>query len=81
MLKNEEVKEIIVKYEDGTETTVKRGVCFEVYEKGENVFVSCAGKSGSKRDKIAVLTIVSKIAKELGINEEFEGKAEEVTEG
>lgn len=80
MLENKEVKEIVVKYEDGTETVVQRGVCFGVYEKGESVYVRCAGRAGSDRDEIAVLAIVSKITKELGIDAELYEKAENVSE-
>lgn len=40
------------------------------------MFVACDGASGSNEDAIAVLAIVSRIARELGIDEELAGKAE-----
>lgn len=76
-----DVKEIKVTYEDGSEKVVKRGVCFSVYEKGDSVHVSCDGVAGTEMDEIAVLAIVSRIAKEMGIDETLYDKAEVVEGG
>ena len=76
MEENKNVKEIKITYEDGSEKVVTRGVCFSVYEKGDSVHVSCDGVAGTKMDEIAVLAIVSRIAREMGIDESLINKAE-----
>ncbi len=73
-----DVKEIKITYEDGSEKIVTRGVCFSVYEEGDSVYVSCDGLAGNENDEIAVLAIVSKLARELGIDETLYDKAEVV---
>lgn len=78
MFEAKNVKEIKVTYEDGSEKLIKRGVCFSVYEKNETIFVNCDGIAGKEGDCVAVLAIVSRIAKELGIDEELMDKAEVV---
>ncbi len=77
-MKAGDVKEIKILYEDGTEKIIHRGVCFSVYEKNDSVYVSCDGVAGSEEDTIAVLAIVSGIAKEMGVDEELCSKAREV---
>lgn len=74
---DKKVKEIKIVYEDGTETTVDRGMCFRLYNDGDSIFVH-AESVGSETDEIAVLTTASKIAREIGITEELISKAEEV---
>jgi len=76
-----EIQEIKITYKDGSEKLVTRGVCFSVREENETVFVECDGVSGTEADEIAVLAIVSRIAKELGIDEELVNKSEEVKKG
>ena len=71
-----DVKEIKITYEDGSEKIVRRGVCFSVYEKGDSVYVSCDGVAGTEQDEVAVLAIVSRIAREIGIDESLSDKAE-----
>lgn len=71
------VKEIKIVYEDGTEITVDRGMCFRLYNDGDYVFAHVESV-GSEVDEITVLTIASKIAREIGITEELISKAEEV---
>ena len=78
MIEHKEIKEIKITYKDGTEKQVHRGVCFSVYDKDDSVHVSCDGVAGSSEDEIAVLAIVARIARELGIDEELAGKAERV---
>lgn len=73
-----DVKEIKITYEDGSEKIVRRGVCFSVYEKGDSVYVSCDGCAGTEQDEVAVLAIVARIAKEMGIDETLYDKAETV---
>lgn len=73
-----EIQEIKITYKDGSEKIVTRGVCFSVREENETVFVECDGLAGTEADEIAVLAIVSRIAKELGIDEELINKSEEV---
>lgn len=73
-----DVKEIKVTYKDGSEKIVTRGVCFSVYEEGDSVHVSCDGIARTKMDEIAVLAIVARIAKEMGIDETLYDKAEAV---
>lgn len=75
-MENKAVKEIKISYADGTEKIVTRGVCFSVYDKDDSVYVSVDGRAGSDEDEIAVLAIISRIARELGIDEELANKAE-----
>ena len=72
-----EVEKITVTYTDGSENVVERGVCFSVYEEGDTLKVSCAG-CGSEEDCVAVLAIISKIARECGVTDDLVDKAEEV---
>lgn len=78
MTEPKDIKQIKITYKDGSEKLVTRGVCFLVREENETVFVGCDGVAGTEADEIAVLAIVSRIAKELGIDEELANKAEEV---
>jgi hypothetical protein len=78
--KDLKASEIKVIYEDGTEKTVKRGVCFSVYDEGDTVKVSYDGVAGSEEDEIAVLAIVAGIAKEMGINDDIISKVEKCDE-
>lgn len=73
-----DVKEIKVFYEDGTEKTITRGVVFSVYDEGEDIKVSNDGIAGGDNDVLAVLAIVARVAKDMGIDEELFNKAEEV---
>ena len=75
-----DVKKILVTYEDGSEEVIERGVVFSVHEKGETVNVQVHGRAGSEEDEIAVLAIVARIAKEMGIDEDLVNKAEPVEE-
>lgn len=72
------VKSIKVEYEDGTEKIITSGMAFEVYEKGESVYVR-PESIGSYEDEIAVLAIVSRLAKDVGIDEKLISGAEEVS--
>ena len=78
MKETKDIQEIKITYKDGSEKLVTRGVCFSVREEGDSVFVECDGLAGTEADEIAVLAIVSRIAKELGIDEELINKSEEV---
>ena len=73
-----DVKKITIQYTDGREKVINRGVCFSVHENDDHFFVSCDGVAGSEQDEIAVLAIVSRIAKEIGITEELFNRAEKV---
>lgn len=81
MKEQKDIQEIKITYKDGSEKLVTRGVCFSVREENETVFVECDGVSGTEADVTAVLAIVSRIAKELGIDEELVNKSEEVKKG
>ena len=72
------LKEIKVVYEDGTEKAITRGMVFEVSEKGDVINVRF-DSFGVEMDDVAVLAIVSRLAKELGIDEELINKAKEVS--
>ena len=66
-----EVKKITIEYADGSEKIVERGVCFSVHEKDGMIYVKSDGMAGSKYDEIAILAIIGRIAKEVGISEEI----------
>ena len=67
----ENVKEIKITFEDGREKVITRGVCFSVIEKGDDISVSLDAISGDETDCVAVMTVISKIADEMGIGKEL----------
>ena len=73
------VKKITVTYEDGSEEVIERGVVFSVVEKGETINVRVHGRAGAEKDEIAVLAIVARIAKEMGLDD-LANQAEEVAD-
>lgn len=75
-----DIKNIKITYTDGSEKEVTRGVCFSVYDEGENMFVSCDGVAGNNMDCTAVLAIIARIAREFGIDEELYERAEDLSE-
>lgn len=75
-----EVEKIKITYVDGSEKEVTRGVCFSVYDEGENMFVSCDGVAGNNMDCTAVLAIIARIARKRGIDEELYERAEDLSE-
>lgn len=77
---DKEVEKITITYTDGSEKAVTRGCCFSEYDERDDVKVACDG-IGSAEDCIAVLAIVSKIAKEEGITDEILEKVECVGAG
>ena len=75
-----DIKNIKITYADGSEKEVTRGVCFSVYDEGENMFVSCDGVAGNNMDCAAGRAIIARIARELGIDEELYERAEDLSE-
>lgn len=77
-MQNSDIKEIKILYANGSEKVLDRGVCFSVSEKEGILTVGLEGTAGTTEDELAVLAIISKVARKLGIDEELENLAKEV---
>ncbi len=77
-MEDKKYAEIKVTYEDGSKKVIDRGMVFSVREEEDRVFVSCEAFPETQEDFVAVLAIVSRIAREAGIDEERMSKAEKM---
>lgn len=76
-MEQKKYSEIKVTYEDGSEKVIDRGMVFSAREEGDSVFASCEAFPETLEDLVIVLTIASRIAKDVGIDEELMSKVEE----